>query len=92
MGTVWDVKRPAKQRQLTDDQMIQELWERGVGIERIFGVFYALEEMASHRSDLSFGNDEEGQHGRQPLTVGDAHLAGVVPPIQPNVPLGTPPF
>lgn len=32
--------------------------------------------MANAADDEIFGNDEEGQHGRQPLTVGDAQLAG----------------
>lgn len=62
-------------KRLRTDVLISELYRRGVSIEDIFGQFYALEEMASARDDEIFGNDEEGQHGRQPLTVGDAQLA-----------------
>lgn len=64
------------------DQLIVELFKRGATIERVFGVFYALEAMADARHDEIFGNDEEGLHGAQSdrprLTVGDALLAGVV--------------
>lgn len=62
-------------KRLRSDVLISELYRRGVSIEDIFGQFYALEEMASARDDEIFGNDEEGQHGRPPLTVGDARLA-----------------
>lgn len=54
--------------------MVEELFNRGVSIEDIFGIYYALEEMGNARSDEIFGNDEEGQHGRPKLTVGDALL------------------
>ena len=63
-------------RRLRTDVITSELYRRGVTIEDIFGQYYAIEEMASAADDEIFGNDEEGQHGRQPLTVGDAQLAG----------------
>lgn len=94
MGKVWDISRPKKQpvvdNSATEDRLIEALWHHGVTIERIFGVFYALEEMANHRSDMVFGNDEEGQHGRKPLTVGDAELAGFA--SLPQQPLSRQPF
>ena len=46
--------------------------------------------MADARHDEIFGNDEEGQHGRPRLTVGDALL--VTPEPAPKVPLGEMPF
>lgn len=58
------------------DLLVQELFNRGTSIEDIFGQYYAMEEMANARDDEIFGNDEEGQHGRPVLTVGDARLAG----------------
>lgn len=73
--------RPAPKQEPTPDntqELIVELFKRGVTIERIFGQYYELEAIADARHDEIFGNDEEGQHGRQPLTVGDALLAGVV--------------
>ncbi len=60
----------------TSSRMIATLYKRGVTIEQIFGQYYAMEEMANARDDEIFGNDEEGQHGRPVLTVGDARLAG----------------
>ena len=94
MGKVWDIKRPAKKQQVdysaVEDRLIVALWRHGVTIERIFGTFYALEAMADARSDEIFGNDEEGQHGRPRLTVGDALL--VTPEPAPKVPLGEVPF
>lgn len=77
-------------RRLRTDVIISELYRRGVTIEDIFGQYYAIEEMASAADDEIFGNDEEGQHGRQPLTVGDALL--VAPPLPPKRPLGEVPF
>lgn len=80
--------RPGKASQPDPDntqELIVELFKRGVTIEQIFGQFYELEAIADARHDEIFGNDEEGQHGRQPLTVGDALLAGVVArDINPN--------
>lgn len=70
---IQDIKQPFT---MTNGRMIKILWERGVTIEQIFGQYYAMEEMASARDDEIFGNDEEGQHGRPVLTVGDARLAG----------------
>lgn len=63
-------------KELTDEQLIDELYKRGVTIERVFAQFFAEEEMGNAKSDELWGNDEEGQHGRPPLTVGDANLAG----------------
>ena len=63
-----------KARKLTTKAMVMELHNRGVTIQDIFGMYYAIEEAASARHDAIFGNDEEGQHGR--MTVGDAELAG----------------
>lgn len=57
--------------------LIATLYIRGVTIEDIFGRYYELEAQADARADEIFGNDEEGQHGRKPLTVGDAQLAGL---------------
>lgn len=82
MGKVWDVTKPPRSfRQATTEELITELFNRGTSIETIFGQFYALEEMASNRDDELFGNDEEGRHGRAPLTVGDARLAGFGTPV-----------
>lgn len=55
---------------ISTDEVIHLLWKRGVGIERIFGQFYEMEEMASHQ-------------GREPMTVADAELAGVLEAQQP---------
>lgn len=94
MGKVWDVKRPVKKQKVdysqVEDLFIKALWRHGVTIERIFGAYYALEAMADAHSDAIFGNDEEGQHGRPRLTVGDALL--VTPEPAPKVPLGEMPF
>ena len=72
--------RPAPKQEQTDDTqaLIVELFKRGVTIKQIFGQYYELEAIADERHDEIFGNDEEGQHGKQPLTIGDALLAGVV--------------
>ena len=68
-------------KEVDTEVMIEELYNRGITIERIFGQYYALEEMAGAKSDEIWGNDEEGQHGdpnrfKPKLTVGDARLAG----------------
>lgn len=77
MGKLIEDIKPVKHPfTMTNGKMIRILWERGVTIEDIFGQYYAMEEMANARDDEIFGNDEEGQHGRPPLTVGDAQLAG----------------
>lgn len=77
MGKLIEDIKPVKHPfTMTNGKMIRILWERGVTIEEIFGQYYAMEEMANARDDEIFGNDEEGQHGRPPLTVGDAQLAG----------------
>lgn len=65
----------------SSESLIMALYRRGVSIEDIFGIFYALEESANARDDDIFGSSEEGLHGgaiklRKPLTVGDAQLAG----------------
>lgn len=95
MGKIWDVKPPQHPVKPKTEDMITELFVRGVSIEQIFGQFYALEAMADARHDEIFGNDEEGQHGgspfgkHKPLTVGDALLAGVVAR---DIPTGEVPF
>lgn len=66
----------AQAKELSTEVIIDELFRRGVGIERIFAQYYALEENATGRQWQYFGTGEEGQHGRPPITVGDAHLAG----------------
>lgn len=60
---------------MTTGRMVKKLHDRGVSIEDIFGMYYAIEAQADALADEMFGNDEEGQHG---LTVGDAELAGFV--------------
>lgn len=55
-------------QKISMDVLISELYHRGISIEDIFGIYYALDEMYSHR-------DEEWQ-GRATLTVGDARAAG----------------
>jgi len=72
-------------RKARTDTLVAELYRRGVTIQDIFGVFYALEQMEGARLDELFGNDEEGEHGRQPLTVEDAELAGFASlPVEPS--------
>ena len=82
-------------KRLSSEVMVEELFNRGVTIETIFGNFYALEAMADARHEEIFGSDEEGQHGaqagRKPLTVGDAQLAGVVRDV-PVIPENGQPF
>ena len=92
MKPIQDVVPPKKKhlKNFQTETLIEELWDRGVDIQRIFGQFYALEEMANHRSDLVFGNDEDGQHGIPPLTVGDVELAGLT--SLPNQPIPRQPF
>lgn len=74
MGRLIQDIKPYKPFTMTSGRMIKKLWERGVTIEDIFGIYYALEAQADARLERVFGNDEEGQHGK--LTVGDARLAG----------------
>ena len=62
-------------RRPTTGSLVTELHRRGVTVQDIFGMYYAIEAEADHRTDQVFGDDERGQHGRQ-LTVGDAELAG----------------
>jgi hypothetical protein len=90
MGSLIEDIKPHKPFTMTSGRMIKKLWERGVTIEEIFGIYYALEEMASARDDEIFGNDEDGQHGRPRLTVGDALLVTPTPP--PKRPVGEAPF
>lgn len=63
----------------SSESLIVALYRRGVSIEEIFGIFYALEESDSERDDAIFGSSEEGNHGAT-LTVGDAQLAGGITP------------
>lgn len=62
---------------MTNGKIIAMLHRRGVTIETIFGVYYAIEAQADARDEELFGNDEQGQHGRI-LKVGDVELAGLV--------------
>lgn len=48
---------------MTTEKMVNELHSRGVTIEDIQGMYYAIEAIADNENDLIFGNDEEGQHG-----------------------------
>lgn len=59
-------------QKISMDVLVSELYHRGVSIEDIFGIYYALDEMYSHR--------DEDWDGRASLTVGDAELAGVAKP------------
>ena len=61
---------------MTTEQMIAALYIRGVTIQQIFGKYYEYDEHEAARDDELFGNDEEGQHGKPRLVVGDVHLAG----------------
>lgn len=63
-------------RRIKTDVLISELYRRGITIEQVFGQYYAITAMVDAKDDEIYGNDEEGQHGRPPLTVGDARLAG----------------
>lgn len=75
---IHDVVPPTTVKVLPDNEvLIAALYIRGVTVEEIFQRFYEYEAHADARSDEYFGNDEEGQHGAKPLTVGDAELAGV---------------
>lgn len=73
-------------RQVQTSTLVNELFRRGITIEQLFGMYYALEAITGHLDDELFGNDEDGQHGRQPITVGDAQLALGVQPIKYNQP------
>lgn len=59
-------------RKISMDVLVSELYHRGVKIEDIFGLYYALDEMYSHRDDE--------QSGRAVLTVGDAERVGFAQP------------
>lgn len=61
---------------LTHEELIDELYKRGVTVEQVFAQFYATEAMATGKDWEINGNGEEGQHG-SPLTVGDVELAGL---------------
>ena len=70
---IQDVVPPATLKKLPSNEvLIAALYIRGVTVEEIFGRFYEYESHASADDD-----DEEGQHGRAPLTVGDVQLAGL---------------
>lgn len=75
-----------KLKHFRTDMLIAELYHRGISVEDIFGQYYAMEAIRDARDDEIFGNDEEGQHGRPVLTVGDAQLVTPTPP--PKTPLG----
>lgn len=77
-------------KRVRTDMLIAELHQRGITVEDIFGQYYAMEAIADTKDDEIFGNDEEGQHGRQSLTVGDALLVTPTPPNK--IPLGSQPF
>ncbi len=71
-------------KELTNEQLVDELHKRGVGIDRVFAQFYAIEAMSTGKDWEINGDGEEGQHGR-PLTVGDVELAGLAElPETPN--------
>lgn len=84
MQKIWDVRRPHKSPatkievvdasevgKADSQSLITELYNRNVNIEDIFGHFYVLDEMATHRH----------------LTVGDARLVGYgLPKINYNQP------
>lgn len=81
---IQDVVSPAtKKAMLTSDEMIAILYMRGITVPYIFGKFFEYEAHEAAHSDEVFGSSEEGQHGRAPLTVGDAKLAGADVPDQP---------
>ena len=67
---------------VSTESLVQELYERGVGIDEVFGFYYELGAIADARYDAIFGDDEAGQHGdpnrfgTPKLTVGDARLVG----------------
>ena len=75
---------------MTTGKIVAALHKRGVTIEDIFGIYYAIEAQADARDDEIFGNDEEGQHGKPVLKVGDVELAGIAQ--LPVVPLNRQPF
>ena len=75
---------------MTTGKIVAALHKRGVTIEDIFGIYYAIEAQADARDDEIFGNDEEGQHGKPLLTVGDVELAGLAQ--LPVAPLDRQPF
>lgn len=75
MKEVWDVKRPPRtlRKPLTNEELILELWSRGVTIEKIFASYYELEEQGNHQEDLL-----------NRLTVGDVELLGFTEPSSPR--------
>lgn len=83
------VEKPIIKR-LSTDKLMNELWERGVTIQEVFGRFYELEAIVDARYDEVFGSDEAGQHGRPQLTVADAELAGLA--SVPDQPIDRQPF
>lgn len=58
MNKIWDVKRPPRKKPLTNEELIKELWDRRVTIEKIFALYYEL--------------DAIGDEQLRRLTVGDA--------------------
>lgn len=72
-------------KELSTEVMMQELYNRGVTIEDLFGFYYTLEANATGLEWQNEGDGEEGQHGRPKvptkLTVGDAQLAHGLPKI-----------
>lgn len=75
MVKAMDITSPDKKPDRTDEEIIA-LYKKGVTIERIFGLYYTLDEQA----------DNGGL-----LTIGDAELAGKTPHI-PNQPKERQPF
>lgn len=75
MAKPMDIISPDKKLDTTDEEIIA-LYKKGVTIERIFGVYYTLDEQANNGGLL---------------TIGDAELAGKTPHI-PNQPLERQPF
>lgn len=57
-------KAPVSIREFTSDQLICELYRRGVDTDRVFGLYYELAAIDAHRDEQVFGSDEEGLHGK----------------------------
>lgn len=60
-----------KEEKVKIEEMVTTLYRRGVTIDDIRGIYYALEAQEDAEHDRLFGNDEEGQHGSGSTECGE---------------------